>query len=119
VSVWKGGERKLTNLNDNLLGAKTLASVQPLAVTAADGRKIDAWLVTPSTPAPGGKYPLILEIHGGPFSAYGPHFSTDDQLYAAAGEAAMPAISASAAAVLPASSVISRRKPRRSRPSWV
>jgi len=31
------------------------------------------------------KYPLILEIHGGPFAAYGPVFSTDDQLYAAAG----------------------------------
>ncbi len=31
------------------------------------------------------KYPLILEIHGGPFSAYGPVFSTDYQLYAAAG----------------------------------
>jgi dipeptidyl aminopeptidase/acylaminoacyl peptidase len=31
------------------------------------------------------KYPLILEIHGGPFAAYGPLFSTDDQLYAAAG----------------------------------
>jgi dipeptidyl aminopeptidase/acylaminoacyl peptidase len=89
VSVWKGGERKLTDLNDNLLGSKALASVQPLAVTAADGRKIDAWLVTPSTPAPGGKYPLILEIHGGPFSAYGPHFSTDDQLYAAAGYAVL------------------------------
>jgi dipeptidyl aminopeptidase/acylaminoacyl peptidase len=89
VSVWKGEERRLTRLNEDLLGSKALASVQPLAVTAADGRKVDAWLVTPSTPAPGGKYPLILEIHGGPFSAYGPHFSTDDQLYAAAGYAVL------------------------------
>ena len=31
------------------------------------------------------KYPLILEIHGGPYAAYGPTFSTDYQLYAAAG----------------------------------
>jgi len=31
------------------------------------------------------KYPLILEIHGGPQTAYGPNFSTDVQLYAAAG----------------------------------
>jgi len=89
VSVWKGDERRLTRLNEDLLGSKALASVQPLAVTATDGRKVDAWLVTPSTPAPGGKYPLILEIHGGPFSAYGPHFSTDDQLYAAAGYAVL------------------------------
>jgi len=33
----------------------------------------------------GKQYPLILEIHGGPFASYGPVFSTDDQLYAAAG----------------------------------
>ena len=33
--------------------------------------------------------PLILEIHGGPFSAYGPYFSTDNQLYAAAGYAVL------------------------------
>jgi dipeptidyl aminopeptidase/acylaminoacyl peptidase len=33
----------------------------------------------------GKKYPLILEIHGGPYTSYGPVFSTDDQLYAAAG----------------------------------
>ena len=32
---------------------------------------------------------LILEIHGGPFAAYGPHFSTDNQLYAAAGYAVL------------------------------
>src|SRR5439155_26608389 len=31
------------------------------------------------------KYPLILEIHGGPFANYGPRFAADMQLYAAAG----------------------------------
>jgi hypothetical protein len=37
----------------------------------------------------GQRVPLILEIHGGPFAAYGPHFSTDNQLYAAAGYAVL------------------------------
>jgi dipeptidyl aminopeptidase/acylaminoacyl peptidase len=41
--------------------------------------------VTPPNFDPSKKYPLILEIHGGPFSAYGPTFATDMQLYAAAG----------------------------------
>ncbi|MFD1610444.1 prolyl oligopeptidase family serine peptidase [Sphingomonas tabacisoli] len=89
VALWRGGERKLTRLNEDWLGAKTLAGVAPLSVTAPDGRKVDAWLMTPPNPAPGGKYPMILEIHGGPFSAYGPHFSTDDQLYATAGYAVL------------------------------
>ena len=31
------------------------------------------------------QYPLILEIHGGPHKAYGPNFSAEAQLYAAAG----------------------------------
>ena len=41
--------------------------------------------MTPPDFDPQRKYPTILEIHGGPFAAYGPSFSTDDQLYAAAG----------------------------------
>jgi dipeptidyl aminopeptidase/acylaminoacyl peptidase len=86
VEVTKGGEgRRLTHLNDDFLGNKTLGQVKPLAVTAPDGRTVDAWIVTPPNYDPAKKYPLILEIHGGPFSAYSASFSTDDQLYAAAG----------------------------------
>ena len=62
------------------------ASVQPLAVTSsADQRPIDAWIMTPPGFDASRKYPLILEIHGGPFAAYGPSFASELQLYAAAG----------------------------------
>jgi dipeptidyl aminopeptidase/acylaminoacyl peptidase len=81
--------RQLTHLNETTLGAKTLGQVQPLAVTAKDGQKIDAWLVLPPSYRTGARVPLILEIHGGPHSAYGPTFSTDYQLYAAAGYAVL------------------------------
>ena len=81
--------RRLTHLNANWLGAKALAQVRKLAVTAPDGRSIDAWLVTPAGYREGTRLPLILEIHGGPFAAYGPYFSTDNQLYAAAGYAVL------------------------------
>ncbi len=82
----RGGARRLTRLNDDLFLGKAMGRVQPLKVSSsADGRAIDAWLVTPPDFDPSRKYPLILEIHGGPFSAYGPAFSSDDQLYAAAG----------------------------------
>ena len=88
VYVTSGGTpRRLTMLNENALGAKTLGAVRALPVTAPDGKAIDAWLVTPPGYQPGTRVPLILEIHGGPHSAYGPVFSTDDQLYAAAGYA--------------------------------
>jgi dipeptidyl aminopeptidase/acylaminoacyl peptidase len=87
VGVARAGKaQRLTNLNEDLFAAKTLAKVEPLAVTSSfDKKPIDAWLVTPPNFDPSRKYPLILEIHGGPFAAYGPVFSTDDQLYAAAG----------------------------------
>ncbi len=86
VAVVRGGKaRRLTHLNESLLAAKTLGDVQPLPVKAFDGREVDAWMVTPPNFDASRKYPLVLEIHGGPFAAYGPAFSTDDQLYAAAG----------------------------------
>ena len=87
ADVWvsHGGKpRQLTHLNP-FLSAKTLGKVQHFEVTAFDKLPIDAWLVTPPDFDASRKYPLILEIHGGPFAAYGPTFSTDDQLYAAAG----------------------------------
>ncbi len=87
ISVSQGGKtRRLTHLNDDLFAGKTLARVEPMAVTSSfDKRPIDAWIATPPNFDPAKKYPLILEIHGGPFAAYGPVFSTDVQQYAEAG----------------------------------
>ena len=87
VMIARGGATKrLTRLNEDALAAKSLAQVHPFAVTSSvDKLPIDAWMVTPPDFDPTRKYPMILEIHGGPFAAYGPSFSTDDQLYAAAG----------------------------------
>ncbi|HEX6660482.1 MAG TPA: S9 family peptidase [Sphingomicrobium sp.] len=80
-----GGVRHLTHLNEYLQG-KAMGQPQRLAVASSfDQRPIDAWMIMPPDFDPAKKYPLILEIHGGPFSAYGPGFSTDDQLYASAG----------------------------------
>ncbi|MET1755552.1 S9 family peptidase [Novosphingobium sp. RD2P27] len=88
ADVWVDG-RKLTDLNANWLQAKTLAPVRKLSVTAPDGRPVDAWLATPPGWQAGQRVPLILEIHGGPNTAYGPSFSTDVQLYAARGYAVL------------------------------
>jgi dipeptidyl aminopeptidase/acylaminoacyl peptidase len=90
VSLTSGGAtRRLTRLNEEWLGGKALAEVRELAVTASDGRTVPAWLALPAGHVAGQRLPLILEIHGGPHSAYGPAFSTDVQLYAAAGYAVL------------------------------
>lgn len=84
-----GSMRQMTRLNTESLGAKSLGEVRELDVKAPDGRPIGAWLVLPPNRAPNARVPLILEIHGGPHAAYGPQFSTDYQLYAAAGYAVL------------------------------
>jgi len=81
-----GAASRITNLNDDLLGHKTLGKVEEITWRSSVGDyDVQGWIVTPPEFDPARKYPLILEIHGGPFAAYGPHFSAEDQLYAAAG----------------------------------
>lgn len=86
VAISKAGKRtRLTNLNADLFAGKTLAAVRPLNVRAStDGIPIQAWMVTPPNFDPARKYPMILEIHGGPYASYGPLWSTENQLYASA-----------------------------------
>jgi dipeptidyl aminopeptidase/acylaminoacyl peptidase len=81
-----GGARVLTRLNDDLLGNKKLGAVREVTwKSSRDQREIQGWVITPPDYDPAKKYPLILEIHGGPFAAYGPNYTTEMQLFAAAG----------------------------------
>ncbi len=68
------------------LGALELGAVEEVEFASqADGRQIQGWVVKPPGFDPAHQYPLLLEIHGGPFASYGPSFAAEDQLYAAAG----------------------------------
>lgn len=91
VALARGGEaRQLTYLNQALAATKRMGEVRKIDLASSfDQRPIEAWLTLPPSYAQGSQVPLILEIHGGPFAAYGPHFSTDNQLYAAAGYAVL------------------------------
>ncbi len=80
------GTRQLTTLNANGLGERQLATVEEHWLrSSADGESIQAWVALPPGFDRSKKYPLILEIHGGPHTNYGPRFSAEVQLYAAAG----------------------------------
>lgn len=88
VAVARGGRSplRLTALNEDLLGARTLGRVEEITWrSSADDLEIHGWLVYPPGFDAEQQYPLILEIHGGPHTAYGPHFSAEVQLFAAAG----------------------------------
>jgi acylaminoacyl-peptidase len=81
-----GKVKRLTSLNSSFFAGKQLGSVEEITFKSSfDGRKIEGWILKPPGFDPAKKYPLILEIHGGPFANYGPRFSAEMQLYAAAG----------------------------------
>ena len=78
--------RRLTTLNEDALGHKSISAIEEIAwQSSAGGLDIQGWLAFPPGFDPDRKYPLMLEIHGGPRAAYGPQFSPEIQLYAAAG----------------------------------
>jgi dipeptidyl aminopeptidase/acylaminoacyl peptidase len=76
----------LTALSDTLLRYRTLGAVEEISFdSSVDQRHIQGWVVKPPGFDAARKYPLLLEIHGGPFASYGPNFAAEIQLYAAAG----------------------------------
>ena len=85
VATPGGAVTQVTALNEDLLAHRALASVEELWWESShDGRPVHGWLAKPPGFDPERRYPLLLEIHGGPFSNYGPRFAPEIQLYAAA-----------------------------------
>lgn len=77
---------KLTQLNEDLFADKSLGKVHEVNYKSSfDKEPMQGWYITPPNFDPKKKYPLILEIHGGPHLAYGPHFSAELQRFAAQG----------------------------------
>ncbi|MEM7305382.1 MAG: S9 family peptidase [Planctomycetota bacterium] len=86
VRPGEDGAQRLTRLNDDLFAQRELGRVEELWTESSfDGEKIQAWVCKPPGFDPERKYPLLLEIHGGPFANYGDRFSAEVQLYAAEG----------------------------------
>ena len=82
----KGSKKRLTNLNKDLFDYKKLGNVEEIWYESSyDGEMIHGWIVKPPNFDSSKKYPLILEIHGGPHTNYGFHFSSEVQLFASKG----------------------------------
>jgi dipeptidyl aminopeptidase/acylaminoacyl peptidase len=87
IALWSGGTlRMLTALNQDLLTQRKLGRVEEIHYPSSrDQRDIQGWIVYPPNIDPAKKYPLILEIHGGPFLNYGDRFDFEKQVWAAMG----------------------------------
>ncbi len=76
---------QLTRVNDALFDTLKLSEPEEFTNSSFDGKKIRAWVIKPPDFSAGKKYPLILEIHGGPHTAYGCNFTHEFQWMAAQG----------------------------------
>ncbi len=85
-SIVSPGElRRLTGFNDALFNELALSTPEYLPYTGVDDWPMDGWILKPRNFDPGKKYPLIVEIHGGPSTQYGYGFIHEMQMLAAAG----------------------------------
>jgi dipeptidyl aminopeptidase/acylaminoacyl peptidase len=76
-----GEEHQLTNLNEAFAAETTLTQPKRFVISH-DGVEVEGWVYLP----PGeDKVPLLLNIHGGPASAYGYWFFDEFQVYSGAG----------------------------------
>jgi dipeptidyl aminopeptidase/acylaminoacyl peptidase len=85
-----GGTIKIiTSLNAALLGSRYIAAPEHVEYTGADGWTIEGWILKPPGFDPSKKWPLVLEIHGGPHGAYGHSFFHEFQVLAGRGYAVL------------------------------
>jgi len=77
--------RRLTRVNESLFSELQIGTPEEIVYPSFDGKSIQAWILKPPGFDPGKRYPLILNIHGGPHAAYGATFDHEFQWMAAKG----------------------------------
>jgi len=85
VFCFDGRLHQLTKINDALFSQLKITPPEMIWTTSFDGTRIQSWVQRPPDYDPTKKYPMILNIHGGPHAAYGYTFDHEFQWMAAKG----------------------------------
>jgi dipeptidyl aminopeptidase/acylaminoacyl peptidase len=83
------GLKAITSVNSALLAGRYIAEPERVEFAGADGWTIEGWLLKPRDFDPAKRWPLVLEIHGGPHGAYGHAFFHEFQVLAGRGYAVL------------------------------
>ncbi|HVM17776.1 MAG TPA: hypothetical protein VM290_09370, partial [Gaiellaceae bacterium] len=83
------GDRQLTDNGAAFADARELPQPERFTAVSADGSEVDAWILRPVGFREGERYPLLLNVHGGPFTQYGTGFFDEFHVQAAAGYAVL------------------------------
>lgn len=80
---------RLVDVNSDVLSGVKLGDAEELWYTSSDGQKVQGWLIKPANFEPGRKYPMVLWIHGGPWSMYSVAWNWAFQNFSANGYAVL------------------------------
>jgi dipeptidyl aminopeptidase/acylaminoacyl peptidase len=89
VRTHDGATRQLTHLNDALLAQREVSIPEAFEFSSFDSTHVQAFLTPPLHRQDGVRYPLIVQIHGGPHGQQGPAFVLKSQVYASHGYATL------------------------------
>ncbi|MEP6550249.1 MAG: S9 family peptidase [Gemmatimonadales bacterium] len=81
----RAAPRQITRVNQGLFGTLDLSAPEEFWYKSFDGKRIQGWILKPPRFDASKKYPMILEIHGGPNAAYGNTFTHEFAWMAAKG----------------------------------
>ncbi|MGI6632532.1 MAG: S9 family peptidase [Bacillota bacterium] len=77
--------QEITRVNESVLSGLAIVEPERFTFNSTDGLELDGWMMKPVNFEEGKKYPAVIEIHGGPHSAYGEAFFHEFQLLASKG----------------------------------
>jgi len=81
--------KKLVDVNEDVLANVKLGQAEEMWFKSPDGLDLQGWLIKPAEFEEGKKYPMLLWIHGGPWSMYSVRFNWAWQNFAAKGYAVL------------------------------
>jgi dipeptidyl aminopeptidase/acylaminoacyl peptidase len=79
------GDNKLSDVGKVFTEGRELVEPERFTAISTGGEEVEAWVMRPAGFEEGKKYPMLLNIHGGPFGQYGNKFFDEFQVYAGAG----------------------------------
>jgi dipeptidyl aminopeptidase/acylaminoacyl peptidase len=82
-------ERRISQENDALLETLVVAAPEPFEVVSTDGQTVHGWLMKPAGFSQRKRWPLVLEVHGGPETMFAATFFHEFQVLAARGYAVL------------------------------
>lgn len=89
LEVTTGELKQLTAVNEKFLASITLSQPEQISFPASDGTPLHGWIMKPAGFKEGEKYPLVLEIHGGPHAMYANTYFNEFQVLASEGYAVL------------------------------